>query len=339
MISQGLWFSSKKHKQLLMNLEHPHYCSSKSLSEGSRIEQLIRDLGTCTDRESPKDRHYATKLGSSYQGRSIETKFRPRSPYQIGNVPRGLCPDLIEKAGFVATEYYTNGIELRVLVVRLSSISRENFLIPRRTVDTLYLLIEEAEFEAISDFDSASISGSAEQNMILTGVYPAVVVFCMCARQQEEGTSGEQPRVARAGSRRTNTRIKEEAPRVGYCYARGNQQREFLTHLLVYAPAGLSVCRLVLMTKERRRRFTCERKSVKAIANYTNGIELRVLVVRLSSISRENFLIPRRTVDMLYLLIEEVEFEAEERTSGEQPRIARGNCLDDGSAAGRITTS
>ncbi|KZV17240.1 hypothetical protein F511_20771 [Dorcoceras hygrometricum] len=57
--------------------------------------------------------------------------------------------DLIEKAGFVATEYYTNGIELRLLVVRLSSISRENLFIPRRTVDTLYLLIEEAGFEAV----------------------------------------------------------------------------------------------------------------------------------------------------------------------------------------------
>ncbi|KZV36004.1 PWWP domain-containing family protein [Dorcoceras hygrometricum] len=55
----------------------------------------------------------------------------------------------MEKAGFVATEYYTNGIELRLLVVRLSSISRENFFIPRRTVDTLYLMIEEAGFEAV----------------------------------------------------------------------------------------------------------------------------------------------------------------------------------------------
>ncbi|KZV54175.1 hypothetical protein F511_36109 [Dorcoceras hygrometricum] len=72
-----------------------------------------------------------------------------------------LKDSLIEKAGLVATEYYTNDIELRLLVVRLSSISRETFLIPRRTVDTLYLLIEEAGFEA------------------------------------EEGTSGEQPRVAR----------------------------------------------------------------------------------------------------------------------------------------------
>ncbi|KZV23004.1 hypothetical protein F511_16755 [Dorcoceras hygrometricum] len=66
------------------------------------------------------------------------------------------------------------------------------------------------------------------------------------------------------GSKRANTRINEEAPRVGYCYARGNQQQEFLTHLLVYASAGLLVCRLVLMTKARRRRFTCERKSVEA---------------------------------------------------------------------------
>ncbi|KZV49952.1 hypothetical protein F511_40364 [Dorcoceras hygrometricum] len=67
-------------------------------------------------------------------------------------------------------------------------------------------------------------------------------------------------RIAAAGSRRANTRFNKEAPRVGYCYARGNQQREFfvnllvysrgnqqrefLTHLLVYAPAGLLVCRL-----------------------------------------------------------------------------------------------
>ncbi|KZV45476.1 hypothetical protein F511_40819 [Dorcoceras hygrometricum] len=56
---------------------------------------------------------------------------------------------LIEKAGFVATKYYTNGIELRLLVVRLSSISRENSFIPQRTVDTLYLLIKEAGFEAV----------------------------------------------------------------------------------------------------------------------------------------------------------------------------------------------
>ncbi|KZV19263.1 hypothetical protein F511_21185 [Dorcoceras hygrometricum] len=58
-------------------------------------------------------------------------------------------------------------------------------------------------------------------------------------------------------SRRANTRFSKESPRVSYCYARGNQQREFfvnllvysrgnqqlgfLTHLLVYAPAGLSM--------------------------------------------------------------------------------------------------
>ncbi|KZV54956.1 hypothetical protein F511_31965 [Dorcoceras hygrometricum] len=74
----------------------------------------------------------------------------------------------------------------------------------------------------------------------------------------------QSPSLAQVGSRRANTRINEEAPRVGYCYARGNQQREFLTHLLVYASAGLLVCRLVLMTKARRRRFICERKSVEA---------------------------------------------------------------------------
>ncbi|KZV34592.1 hypothetical protein F511_23227 [Dorcoceras hygrometricum] len=83
-------------------------------------------------------------------------------------------------------------------------------------------------------------------------------------------------RIAAAGSRRANTRFNKEAPRGGYCYARGNQQREFfvnllvyslgnqqreffvnllvyslgnqqrefLTHLLVYEPTGLLVCRL-----------------------------------------------------------------------------------------------
>ncbi|KZV21424.1 hypothetical protein F511_14956 [Dorcoceras hygrometricum] len=66
------------------------------------------------------------------------------------------------------------------------------------------------------------------------------------------------------GNRRANTRFNKESPRVGYCYARGNQQREFfvnllvysngnqqrefLTHLLVYAPAVLLMYRLVLMT-------------------------------------------------------------------------------------------
>ncbi|KZV16818.1 myosin-12 [Dorcoceras hygrometricum] len=50
--------------------------------------------------------------------------------------------------------------------------------------------------------------------------------------------------VTQAESRRANTRINEEAPRVGY-YTR-NQQREFLTHLLVYVPAGLLMHRLVV---------------------------------------------------------------------------------------------
>ncbi|KZV33788.1 hypothetical protein F511_10708 [Dorcoceras hygrometricum] len=63
------------------------------------------------------------------------------------------------------------------------------------------------------------------------------------------------------GSRRANTRVIKESPRVDYCgnqqreffvnmliYSSGNQQLEFLTHLLVYAPAGLLMYRLVLMT-------------------------------------------------------------------------------------------
>ncbi|KZV18754.1 hypothetical protein F511_13027 [Dorcoceras hygrometricum] len=37
-----------------------------------------------------------------------------------------------------------------------------------------------------------------------------------------------------AGNRRANTRINEAAPRVGYYYARGNQQQEFFVYLLVY---------------------------------------------------------------------------------------------------------
>ncbi|KZV45024.1 hypothetical protein F511_20097 [Dorcoceras hygrometricum] len=86
------------------------------------------------------------------------------------------------------------------------------------------------------------------------------------------------------------------------------QQREFLIHLLVCIVDWILV----------------------ATEYYTNEIKLRLLVVRLSSISRETLLIPQRTVDTLYLLIEEAGFEAEEGISGEQPRVARGNCLDDG---------
>ncbi|KZV45025.1 hypothetical protein F511_20098 [Dorcoceras hygrometricum] len=97
----------------------------------------------------------------------------------------------------------------------------------------------------------------------------------------------------------------------------GFDDREFLIHLLVCIVDWILV----------------------ATEYYTNEIKLRLLVVRLSSISRETFLIPQRTVDTLYLLIEEAGFEAEEGISGEQPRVARGNYLDDGSAAGRITTS
>ncbi|KZV54732.1 hypothetical protein F511_41954 [Dorcoceras hygrometricum] len=37
------------------------------------------------------------------------------------------------------------------------------------------------------------------------------------------------------GSRRANTRFNKESPRVGYCYVRGNQQREFFVNLLVYS--------------------------------------------------------------------------------------------------------
>ncbi|KZV44579.1 hypothetical protein F511_11265 [Dorcoceras hygrometricum] len=140
-------------------------------------------------------------------------------------MPRGSWGDVARR--FTMIRWYTNGIELRLLVVRLSSISREKFFIPRRTVDTLYLLIEEAGFEAISICDYASISGNADQNL------------------------------------RTLSKYFEN---------RGTK--------------------------------------------YTNGIELRLLVERLSSISREKFFIPRRTVDTLYLLIEEAGFEADARASG-----------------------
>ncbi|KZV36895.1 hypothetical protein F511_33435 [Dorcoceras hygrometricum] len=92
-------------------------------------------------------------------------------------------------------------------------------------------------------------------------------------------------RITAGGSRRANTRFNKEAPRVGYCYARRNQQREFFVHLLVYSRGN------------QQREFLTH-------------LLLRLLVVRLSSISRDNFFIPRRTVDTLYLLIEEAGFEA-----------------------------
>ncbi|KZV33284.1 hypothetical protein F511_05407 [Dorcoceras hygrometricum] len=69
-------------------------------------------------------------------------------------------------------------------------------------------------------------------------------------RQTEQGSTIDCVLNA-AGSRRASTRDNEKAPRVGY-YTR-NQQREFITHLLVYvpmripyAPAGLLMYRLVV---------------------------------------------------------------------------------------------
>ncbi|KZV41573.1 putative disease resistance protein [Dorcoceras hygrometricum] len=109
-----------------------------------------------------------------------------------------------------------------------------------------------------------------------------------------------------AGSRRANTRVNEKASRIGY-YTR-NQQQEESAARVPYTSAGLCTCWLLLY------QLVDDDESRYDVVLYALVISRWIVVSAGYSVE-------------------------EERTSGEQPRVARDNYLDAGLAAGRINTS
>ncbi|KZV24577.1 hypothetical protein F511_10218 [Dorcoceras hygrometricum] len=159
-------------------------------------------------------------------------------------------------------------------------------------------------------------------------------------------------------SRRANTRINEAAPRVDY-YTRNQQRR------IPYASAGLCTCWFsnvstgfddeprydVVLHELATRRGIGNQLMVVVSAGYSvEGTMRNRFDYETGNLDTMSFRLMLRNQSLDYSSDQLLSLsgccfvcmrarQQEEETSGEQPRVARDNYLDAGSAAGRINTS